>query len=163
MVRGMLSAAFVILLLAVAAVHLPSSALARATGDPSGQLLRGAGLEQQWSVFAPDPRRISLELRAEVVYADGTRERWAPPQGSALTGSVRFYRWRKWIEAVRLDSSAELWAPTARWIASEHTEHGDVVEVSLIRRFRDNVLEGEQPEWREFTFYTLPLDEDAGS
>ena len=161
--RGMLSAAIVILLLAVVAVHLPSSALARATEDPSSQLLRSVGLEQQWSVFAPDPRRISLELRAEVVYADGSSERWAPPQGSALTGSVRFYRWRKWIEAVRLDRSSGVWAPTARWIASEHADHGEVVEVSLIRRFHDNVVEGEPPEWREFTFYTLSLDEDAES
>lgn len=161
--RTIISAAILVVLVAVVVTHLPPSPLRRATDDPARQLLHAVGLEQQWAVFAPDPRRVSLELEARVTYADGSRQVWTPPAGSPWFENLRFYRWRKWMERVRQDDHRGIWEPTARWIADEHERPGNpVVRVELVRRFRDNVVDGPQPEWQEAVFYRFdPRDEGA--
>ena len=116
------------------------------------------GAEQAWGVFAPNPRNTSLELQARVTFADGSTAMWELPHGPVVGGNLRFYRWRKWLERVRSDDYRSLWAPTARWIATEFDDHpSEVVRVELIRRFHRNVVAGEQPPWEEFVYCTVEL------
>ena len=120
------------------------------------------GLDQNWRVFAPNPRRISLDLYAVVEYADGETVTWqVPDESEPFLSPYRTYRWRKWMEHVRLDDKRGLWRPAAEWIAREYTV-GDrePVKVSLVRRWYDLPAPGsgaEKPGWNEYTYYELDV------
>ena len=62
--RVVISVAIVLVLLAGVATHLPpGSALHRSLGRTGQHRDPPRGVEQQWAVFAPDPRSTSLEHR----------------------------------------------------------------------------------------------------
>jgi hypothetical protein len=111
--------------------------------------------EQQWGVFAPDPRTTSLRIEGHVTFADGTTAVWTLPEGARIGANLRYYRWRKWLERVRSDDYTALWDPTARWIADEHSGGpSPVAKVELVRRFHDNTLRGDPLPYREFVYFT---------
>ncbi len=156
-----IGALIVLVLLSEIGAHLPPSAIEREVGPSANRMLRILAAEQAWGVFAPDPRGTSLEIEGRITFADGTTDTWSLPQGAVLGENLRYYRWRKWLERVRSDSYTEIWEPTARWIASLYDERDSPVErVELVRRFHENAVEGPQPPWEEFTYYTLELGED---
>jgi hypothetical protein len=139
--------------------HLPAdSAVSDRLGTSAGELLAVLGSEQAWGVFAPNPRDTSIALEGRVTFADGSTAVWTLPHGPIVGGNLRFYRWRKWLERVRSDDQRELWEPTARWIASLYDDGpAPVVEVELVRRFHKDLVEGPQPPYEEFTYFTLDL------
>lgn len=152
----------VAILLAQAAMHLPSrSALADEVGPSANYLVRLLGVEQQWGVFAPDPRSTSIKIEGRVTFADGSTAVWHLPQGARIGANLRYYRWRKWLERVRSDDFRILWEPTAAWIASEYDDGpSPVARVQLVRSSRDNALVGEQPPYEETVYFTY-VPEDA--
>jgi hypothetical protein len=153
------SVGIVLVLLSEVGTHLPPSALNRAVAPTAGQMVRVLASEQAWGVFAPNPRTTSLQVEGRVTFADGSTTIWTLPEGPNIGANLRYYRWRKWLERVRSDGYRELWEPTARWIASLYDdEPSPVVRVELVRRFHDNVVRGDQPPWREFTYFTLDLE-----
>jgi hypothetical protein len=77
------------------------------------------GLDQDWALFAPDPRGFSVGVYARVTYADGDERRWVPPRGGHLLAPYRTYRWQKYVERLRADDYSSLWEPTARWVADQ--------------------------------------------
>jgi hypothetical protein len=164
--RVVISVAIVLLLLAQVATHLPSeSAVYRSVGDRAETAVRIVASEQQWGVFAPDPRMTSLGIEGRVTFEDGTTERWELPQGPRIGANLRYYRWRKWLERVRSDDYKGLWEPTARWIADEHSGGpSPVATVELVRRFHDNNLQGDPLPYREFVYFTYePEPAEAAS
>ncbi len=157
-----ISAAIVLFLLVEVATNLPTSAITRELGQTPDKLARLMGVEQEWGVFAPNPRSQSLDLEATVTFADGSTATWHLPDGDQLTGALRYYRWRKWLERVRADDFREIWSPTAHWIASLY-EHrpSPVREVALIRSFHEDALTGPQPPYRSFTYFVLHVAPDG--
>jgi hypothetical protein len=156
-----ISAGIALVLLAQVVTHLPPSALERAVGPSAQQVVRLVASEQAWGVFAPNPRTTSLKMEGRVTFADGSTTIWTVPTGPNVGANLRFYRWRKWLERVRSDSYRGIWEPTARWIASLYEDQASpVVRVELVRHFRDNVLEGPQPPWQQFTYFTLDLEDE---
>lgn len=155
-----ISIGIVLVLLAEVGTHLPSSALERSIGPTANQVVRLLASEQAWGVFAPNPRTTSLEVEGRVTFEDGSTAVWTIPEGPNIGANLRFYRWRKWLERVRSDGYRSIWRPTAEWIATLYDdEPSPVVRVELVRRFHENALEGQQPPWQEFTYFTLDLDE----
>ncbi|MGQ0830726.1 MAG: hypothetical protein ACT4OV_03525 [Microthrixaceae bacterium] len=160
--RLAIAVAIALVLLAEAGTNLPASSLQRRVGPTASRIVQWAAFEQTWAVFAPNPRDTSLDLEAEVTFADGTTALWTMPDGPIVGTNLRYYRWRKWLEWVRADAQWTLWEPTARWIASEHAGRASpVVQVDLIRRFHRNLVDGPQPPWRSFTYYSLRLEASA--
>lgn len=159
--RVVISGAIVVVLLAEVVTHLPgASAVRRSIGDEASYLDRLLATEQQWGVFAPDPRQSSLRIEGRVTFADGSTALWELPEGPRLGANLRFYRWRKWLERVRSDSSPDLWEPTAQWIASLHDDGpSPVATVKLVRLFHKNSITGEQPPYQEFVFHTYDAEE----
>jgi hypothetical protein len=152
----------VLFLLCEIGTNLPSSAIQRKESETTNRFARVLGVEQEWGVFAPDPRPTSLELEARITFEDGSRTTWHLPHGSPIGENLRYYRWRKWLERARSDSYSDIWAPTARWIASLYADRDSpVAQVQLVRRFHDNVLHGDQPPYQEFVYCTVQVD--AGS
>ena len=164
-VQVLISALVLLVLLAEVGVHLPSgSKVQQAVGPEANHISRLLGTEQQWGVFAPDPRQTSLGIEGRVTFADGSTTVWTLPEGPRLGANLRYYRWRKWLEPVRSDDYRGIWEATARWIASEHAGGPvPVASVTLVRRFRQNRIHGPQPPYEEFSYYTYVMsDEDGG-
>ena len=163
--RILISAAIVTVLLAEVGTHLPSgSAVSQEVSRGASWLSRAIGTDQQWGVFAPDPRQTSLRIEARVTFEDGSTAVWDLPEGPRLGANLRYYRWRKWLERVRDDNQRGLWEPTARWIASEFADGpSPVAKVELVRLFHPNVVSGPQPGYEEFTYYTYVPDLDEGA
>ncbi|MCW2543249.1 MAG: hypothetical protein JWM40_801 [Frankiales bacterium] len=121
-------------------------------------VVQAVGLEQDWALFAPDPRGFSVGVYADITFRDGTTKRWEPPHNGLLLAPYRTYRWQKYVERLRADDNAALWEPTARWIARQ--AGGDVVKVVLTRTFRDAAAPGDsrnRPATGTYAFYTLDL------
>ena len=138
--------------------NMPASAVRNkldVTWQPADQL----GLLQDWGVFSPNPRDISLDVRARVEYDDGTVEFWDIPDFDPLIGAYREYRWNKWQERVRLDVRSDLWPSTAAWIAEQHRRNGELpARVVLIRRWIEHsaLVDGQilvNAGWNEFEFF----------
>jgi len=139
--------------------NLPDSHIKDQLRPPLRPVVWAVGLDQNWGVFAPNPRSIGLDLHAEVDFADGSIEIWRPPAaGEQLLAPWRVYRWRKWIENVRSDDNQRLWEPAARFVANEMTEAGkNPTQIRLVRRWYDLPAPGHPvvtPSWNAFTFYT---------
>jgi hypothetical protein len=106
-----------------AALLIVAAALAQAVGlAPLAHVLQpvttALGVDQDWRVFAPNPRRTGLRVELQVEWSDGSRSVWSPPHGEPLLGSYRDYRWRKWMENATSDARAAwLLPPAARYVA----------------------------------------------
>jgi Family of unknown function (DUF5819) len=129
---------------------------------PAGPFLRATGLDQDWRVFAPDPRQTSLQLEARVRYADGEVATWRPPGGGDAAGAYWDYRWRKWLENTIQDANRKvLWKPAAQFVAAEMQGRGRVPStVTLIRRWQDLRPPGaatHAARWKQYAFYRLGL------
>lgn len=157
--------AFVVVALAGALVmNLPESELRARILRTARPVFNAMGLEQTWSMFSPDPRPFALDLRARVTYADGGGAEWRVPRGGTglgdrTLGAYRSYHWQKWMEWARSDEHADLWEPTARWVARRYARAGRIpVRVVLVRRFYDIPEPGaERPPWKEFEYFTYEV------
>jgi hypothetical protein len=136
--RAVISAWLIVTIVALVAINMPSRSYLRdkvmSVAEP---YLNATALDQNWRVFAANPRHISVDLRARVRYADGRSGEWRLPHGSALFGDYWDYRWRKWMENTVLGNRQALWRPAAIYIARQEQEEGRrPVEVTLVRRLR---------------------------
>jgi hypothetical protein len=123
-----------------------------------GPIVHALALEQDWALFAPDPRSFSVGVYATVTFRDGRTETWVPPHNGLLLSPYRTYRWQKYVERVRADDYQGLWEPTARWVARQ--AGGDVVKVVLTRTFQEAKVPGSagaRPAPGRYDFYTLEL------
>lgn len=160
--RLLISGFLLATLAAVIVTNLPESRLRGEAMSLAGPYLVATGMDQDWRVFAPDPRRSSIELRAEVAYADGHTAVWRPPAGDDLVGATWDYRWLKWVEnSIQDVRSNTLWRPAARFVAGEMSRPGTrVTSVTLVRRWRDLPrpgATGRAPRWKSYAFYDLPM------
>jgi uncharacterized protein DUF5819 len=163
--RVVISVLIVLVLVCVLTANLPRSELQHRLLSADHHMLYGLGLDQNWNLFAPDPRRQTIALEARIVYADGSREVWRPPSGGALVGAYWDYRWRKWYEQVTQSGTDAIWTDAARYVARTHAARRPV-RVSLVSRWYDLPPPGhvsDAPVWHSRTFFTLPIAEPVGS
>ena len=158
--RSIISALVVVILVSMIVSNLPPSEVRRGAMRATKPVLDLAALHQNWNLFAPNPRRVTLQLVARLTYADGSTEIWSPPRGGAVIGVYRTFRWRKWSGYVLNRSNANgLWAHAAAWLAQTHTRGGRVVtHVELIRRSYlapPPGTGGDRPQWNEETLARL--------
>jgi hypothetical protein len=156
--RVVLTVLMALLAVAVLVWNLPAGKPRDAVRPAAAHVLYPIGLDQDWALFAPDPRVFSVGVYARVSYADGRERIRVPPHNGHLLGPYRNYRWQKYVERLRGDDFSSLWEPTARWIARDAGP--GVTKVVLVRTFRDAVVPGSgkpRPDRGEFPFYTLDL------
>ena len=133
--QALLGAFMLLVVLAVLGWNLPAGRPHNRAVRALGGVTQGLGLEQDWALFAPDPRSFGVSVHATLTYRDGRTRRWDPPHNGLLVASYRTYRWQKYVERLRADDYANLWEPTAYWLAREYGP--GVVKVVLTRTFRD--------------------------
>lgn len=133
--RVVISVVVMVTLLAVVVTNLPDSALRQSLSKKTQPYLNAIGLDQNWGVFAPDPRREVIGLRATINYRDGSTGTWTPPVRDDLVGEYSDYRWQKFMENVIGEGGPGLLTEgTATWVARERRD-GRPTQVSLNRRF----------------------------
>jgi hypothetical protein len=123
-----------------------------------GPVVQGLGLEQDWALFAPNPRAFGVGVYATLTYRDGHTTRWEPPHNGLLLAPYRTYRWQKYVERLRADDYSNLWQPTAAWLARD--KGPGVTKVVLTRLFRDATVPGDgkaRPPTGRFDFYTYEV------
>lgn len=144
-----------VLVAAVLVWNLPSGRPREALRPAAGAVVLPLGLDQDWALFAPDPRGFSVGVFARVSYEDGRTRVVTPPHNGHLLTPYRTYRWQKYVERLRADDYGLLWEPTARWLAD--AEGPGVTRVELVRTFQDARTPGtpgpRKPQGR-FSFYT---------
>jgi hypothetical protein len=151
--------AFVALVvLAVLSWNLPAGRPHDRANRVLGPVTRSLALEQDWALFAPDPRGFGVAVSATLTYRDGHSRQWVPPHNGVLLAPYRTYRWQKSVERLRADDYRNLWDPTAMWLAREYGP--GVVKVVLTRYFRDVAVPGSgkaRPPTGRYDFYTLDV------
>jgi len=128
----------------------------------AAKIVNLAGIDQDWAVFAPDPRGVTVGVYAVVTRADGSRVLWHPPPKGVVLAPYRTYRWQKYVERLRGDDYSFLWEDAARAIAHQVGGSGphEVRKVVLVRLFQYTVVPGSggpRPPLQRFAFYTLTL------
>lgn len=163
--RAVISVGLLLFLLSIAVWNLPNSAIKADALPFVRPFVDASALDQNWSVFAPDPRRLTLDLTARIEFADGTTADWAVPlHREPFLTPYRTYRWQKWMEHVRADDNVSLWDPAAQWLARSFSDRGEVVRVRLIRHWYDNVPPGSSaphPDWNSYEFHVFDVTADA--
>jgi hypothetical protein len=118
--RIAISALVVAVLAAIAIGSVPESGLRSGLARHAVPTLNAVGLDQRWDLFAPEPRRSSIDLVAHITLADGNTESWSPPRRDALLGAYSAYRWRKLAErTIVRGGDAALARSLVDWIARE--------------------------------------------
>jgi hypothetical protein len=145
--------------------NLPSSEIKEKSLEVVRPYVNLTSLDQNWGVFSPDPRRISIDILARVRYADGGEETLHVPRGNDVYGGYWDYRWWKWAEYIRQDAQEHLWKPAALWFARKAASNGrQPSEVTLVRRWYVILPPGPGPSrgpWHEYAFYTLKITPSA--
>lgn len=159
--RGILSVVIVVSLIAIVAINLPQSELRRELLRPGQPYLNATGLDQNWALFAPDPRRVVIDVGAVVTFQSGKSALWRFPHDGALIGSYRDYRWRKWEENLINPTNALLWRPAALWAASSEAGPGQVpTRAALVEHYAALEPPGVTPSTgpvQQRVFYVLRL------
>lgn len=124
------------------------------------KLLTLMGLDQRWDIFAPDPRRRVVDVRARIGYADGRTETWRLPRGAPVVGGYWDGRWRKWMDNAMVSGSrSELWPGLAGWLGRERVETGrQPVRVTVVGRYYEQRSPGATPlrgPWLDLVVHRL--------
>jgi hypothetical protein len=157
-VQGILTVLMAVVVGGLVLFNLPGGRAREAVRPRVDTFAHVLGLEQDWALFAPNPRSYSVGVYATITHRDGRVETWVPPHNGLLLAPYRTYRWQKYVERLRADDFSNIWEPTARWIAREHGS--DVTKVVLTRTFQDAQVpgsKGARPKTGRFDFYTLDL------
>lgn len=156
--QAVLGVAMAVVVACLVLWNLPAGRPHDAVRPVVGPVVQALGLEQDWALFAPDPRGFSVGVYATVTFQDGHVERWVPPHNGLLLTPYRTYRWQKYVERLRGDDYSGLWEPTARWVARQAGP--GVTRVVLTRTFQDTRTPGDTgppPGLGRYDFYTLDL------
>lgn len=154
--RMAISALLIFTLFGILIWNLPGGLLQQRLLPVARPYFQAAGLDQGWGVFAPDPRRTTIDFYAELDYPDGSETTWRYPLGNPAIATYRTYRWQKWSEHVTLDVRSLL-APAAAWLVRTQESDGEhPVRVTLIQRFADTQPpDSNAPlQWQQDVLYT---------
>jgi hypothetical protein len=114
----------VIVILGVGVVgNFPDAAITRAASPVVDRIALPLGLDQRWSMYAPDPPRRQEEIEVHVAMADGTDKVWTLPHLNPLFGIAFSPRWRKFKE--NLLTEKQIRPDFVHWVVRELTGPGD--------------------------------------
>jgi hypothetical protein len=133
--RVLISLFILVTLVTVLTANLPPSRLQVDLLKADHPYLYATDLQQNWGVFAPDPRSQTVDVLAQVTFADGSTETWQVPRRNPVVGEYIDYRWLKWTEWLVSPAYPELSRPGALYVARRlATPERRPVKVTLIDR-----------------------------
>lgn len=163
--RALVSVFVVATLLALVVWNMPDSALRRHGLRIARPYVNALGLDQNWAVFAPNPRQETLALEARITYADGSRTTWRTPVGGDLFGAYWDYHWLKWAEWTLDARYPQLLEPTAEFVLRQESGGGRTpTRIELVRRSRAIPAPGTEgsPPWRRSVILDRGVEQTGG-
>ncbi|MBX9878120.1 MAG: hypothetical protein K2Y22_06630 [Candidatus Obscuribacterales bacterium] len=151
-------------IIGLTAYCLPSSFARDALVSPLLPYIRFCGLDQSWTVFAPNPPKCSTYLSADVEFADGTSKEWEFPRVEKRTWweKIPAERYRKWANDNIGDAEqAVAWPDAIRYIARLHNSQSNPpVFITLIKHEIDTPAPGNAQKREEHTsvIYTAKVN-----
>jgi hypothetical protein len=112
----------VVMLIAVA-WNLPDSYLKRSLVEVLRPVAESTGLQQKWSMYAPDPISVLETLEVRVTFTRGGSRTWNFHRGDPVIGSFTWYHWQKLKE--QLIRNRDAVPEFAQWAVRELTAPGD--------------------------------------
>ncbi|MDA2892637.1 hypothetical protein PDG61_17080 [Mycolicibacterium sp. BiH015] len=115
--------------------NLPDSYLKRSLVKALLPVAESTGLQQQWSMYAPDPISVLEELEVRVTMAGGNDRTWTSRRDDPALTAFTWYRWQKLKEQLIRDKDA---VPAfAQWVVHELAAPGErPVHVAVLVRSR---------------------------
>lgn len=154
--RIAISVFIVILVGSLLVINAPATATKRGLMTVVGPVLSALGMEQGWGVFAPNPRRFSLDVEAHIQQVDGT-QRIVPIESGRGLDEYWTYRWQRWADRLATGpDNVAMWDPFCRYLADrDRADGGKPVRVALVNRRSDTMPPGDGPPraapvYREF-------------
>ncbi len=145
--------------------NMPESLLRREGMRIAEPYVTAVGLDQNWSVFAPEPYRESFLLAVRAADADGTRSTWPVPTSGPVLGAYWEFRWGKWSEWA-IAGKSDLCERTAVYAAGQLADEGRrPVRVKVFARRRKNFPAGHDPAhgpWQESLVCRVTIGADRG-
>jgi hypothetical protein len=134
--RVVISLFVLAILVGLLTANLPASYLQGKLLNADHSYFNALDLDQDWGVFAPDPRQETVDVFARVTFADGSTETWQVPRRNPVVGEYIDYRWLKWEEWVVAPALVgELPRPAAIYVARRlATPTRRPVRVALVDR-----------------------------
>ncbi len=118
-VEGVVGALVALIVLIAVVSNLPAgSALHRSLSPVLTPIAMATGLEQYWSMYAPNPPQRLEELEVHVTMADGADRVWTLPLDSdPVVGVAVSHRWRKLRETLYSDARSR--PALAHWVVDQ--------------------------------------------
>jgi hypothetical protein len=138
-VRGVVTVFVAVHIVAITLWVIPvNDSLTRVVRKTVGPYFSLVGLQQEWSLFAPDPIAANSYVDAEVVLEDGEVRTWDFPRLESLDFKERYgkARYRKFAGWLYRRNYAYAWADAARYAARQFRGAGSAVRtVKLLRHW----------------------------
>jgi hypothetical protein len=140
--EGALSALIAAIVLIGVVWNLPDSPIRNALMPAVSPIALGTGLEQSWSMYAPNPPNRNDVLEVHVTMADGSDRMWTLPfSQDRVIGVAISHRWRKLKET--LFDHPDLRGQVAHWVVGQLTAPSErAVRVQMIVRIQELTLPG---------------------
>jgi hypothetical protein len=103
--------------------NLPDASLTRAVTPAVDTVAVPLGLEQNWSMYAPNPPRRQENIEVHIAMADGTEKVWTLPRLNPVFGVAFSHRWRRFKESLLTEK--QLRPDFVHWVVREMTTPGD--------------------------------------
>ena len=112
-----------VVVLIAGAWNLPDSYLKRSLVEALRPVAESTGLQQKWSMYAPDPISVLETIEVRVTMADGGDRTWTFRPGDPVIASFRWYHWQKLKE--QLIRNRDAVPEFAQWAVRELTAPED--------------------------------------
>lgn len=134
-VEGVIGALVALIVLIAVVSNLPAGSSLKQSLDPVlTPIAMATGLEQYWSMYAPNPPQRLEELEVHVTMADGADRVWTLPlEQDPVVGVAVSHRWRKLRETLYGDPRSR--PALAHWVIDQVSGPGErAVGVQMIVR-----------------------------
>jgi hypothetical protein len=119
-VEGVIGAVVALIVLIAVVSNLPAgSALKQSLSPVLSPIAMATGLEQYWSMYAPNPPQRLEDLEVHVTMADGADRVWTLPLDGRdhVVGVAVSHRWRKLRETLYSDARSR--PALAHWVVGQ--------------------------------------------
>jgi hypothetical protein len=165
-------------LMMIVTASLPDrSELGRLILRTFGSYLEVVGLEQPWSMFAPNPMSLNSYVEVEISFKDGSKEKWSFPRPTIMKGAEKILggdRYRKFSQEYLMpEKNEDIWFDVSRYVTRQIYKLEANGKKRMIERLqfyryyswvedptKSFVLHGEKsPDYRkEGVFYFIPAN-----
>jgi hypothetical protein len=121
--RALISVVIVLIVGIGIVYNLPESQLKREIRPSLRPIATAVGLDQTWSMYAPEPISQLESVQVRVQMADGPDRVWTWGRSGRIIGPFSWYHWQKLKERVVREPAAR--RGLARWAIRELTDPGD--------------------------------------